>query len=126
VLFVSKQAFLKTAEQDVSSMIGKNPALFAKFRDESSRGVQWPHSAHLRRVVERAGFWFRPMMIKRDRVVCDACGVAVNGLRPWHNPWQFHDWTKRHPFAPPPGTPGFITRSGPSLTINSSAMDVQQ
>jgi hypothetical protein len=24
------------------------------------------------------------MMIKRDRCVCDACGVEVSGWRPWH------------------------------------------
>lgn len=96
--------FLKNAEQQVSALINMNPALFAKFREMQSRGVQWPHSPHLRRVIERAGFVFRPMMIKRDRCVCDACGVEVSGWRQWHNPWLFHDWTKRHPFEAPPGS----------------------
>lgn len=25
------------------------------------------------------------------------------------------DWTKRHPFAPPPGTPGIMARSSPAF-----------
>lgn len=41
------------------------------------------YSPNLRRQIERAGFIFRPMMIKRDRCVCDACGVEVSGWRPW-------------------------------------------
>lgn len=88
----------------MSFLINMNPTNFAKFRELQSRGVQWPHSPHLRRHIERAGFVFRPMMIKRDRCVCDACGVEVSGWRPWHNPWQHHDWSRRHPFAPPPGS----------------------
>ncbi|AYV86345.1 MAG: hypothetical protein Solumvirus5_12 [Solumvirus sp.] len=36
------------------------------------------------------------MLIKRDRCVCDICGVEVNGWRPWHNPWGFHNYD-RHP-----------------------------
>jgi len=95
--------FLKSAEQQISALINMNPAAFTRFREISAQGVKWPHSPHLRRSVERAGFVFRPMMIKRDRSICDACGVEVSGWRPWHNPWLFHDWTKRHPFAPPPG-----------------------
>jgi hypothetical protein len=96
--------FLQSAVQEVSSLLNKNPAAFAKFREISSRGVPWPHSPHLRRRIELCGYVYRPMMIKRDRCVCEACGVEVSGWRPWHNPWLFHDWSRRHPFAPPPGT----------------------
>lgn len=95
---------LKKAEEVVNHLINMNPAAFAKFRDEQSRGVQWPHSPQVRRLIERAGFVFRPMMIKRDRCVCDACGVEVSGWRSYYDPWLLHDWSKRHAFAPPPGT----------------------
>lgn len=96
--------FLKRAEKSVQAIINASPQTFAKFRELQSRGVTWPHAPNLRRCIERAGFVFRPMMIKRDRCVCDSCGVEVSGWRIWQNPWFSHDWTKRHPFAPPPGT----------------------
>jgi len=95
-------AFVKSVEQQISTLMD-NPA-FARFRVLLSRGVEWPHSPHLRRHIEQAGFKFRARVFERDRCVCDACGVEVFGWRTWHNPWLFHDWSKRHPFAPPPGT----------------------
>jgi len=104
-------SFLKKAEQQVSILINQNPAAFAQYRETQSK-VPWPHTDHLRRVVERAGFVFRPMMVKRDRCVCDTCGVEVSGWRPWHNPWLFHDWSKNHPFRPA----GLLTRSSSGLT----------
>jgi hypothetical protein len=105
--------FLKNAEQQVSGLVNMDPSLFAKFRDLQSRGVQWPHSPQLRRHIERAGFIYRPMMIKRDRCVCDACGVEISGWRPWYNPWLFHDWSKRHPFLPPPEVRNSFSSAAP-------------
>lgn len=36
----------------------------------------------------------RSVMIKRDRCMCDVCGVEVSGWRPWHDPREFHDFSK--------------------------------
>lgn len=77
-----------------------NPDIFKKFL-EVPGGIQWPHSPQLRRQIEFAGFVFRPKAIERDRCVCNTCGVEVSGWRLWHNPWTFHDWSKRHSITPP-------------------------
>jgi hypothetical protein len=92
----SAAKFMKDAELSVTTMIANNPGKFAQFRELQSKGVSWPHSPQLRRDIEAAGFIFRPMMIKRDRCVCDTCGVEVSGWRAWHDPWSFHD-ASRHP-----------------------------
>jgi Inhibitor of Apoptosis domain len=89
-------AFMKEAESKVTDMLARNQDLFQQFRALQRHGVQWPHSAALRRQIEDAKFVFRPMMIKRDRCVCETCGQEVNGWRPWHDPWHFHDYA-RHP-----------------------------
>jgi hypothetical protein len=34
--------------------------------------------------------------VKRDRCVCETCGVEIAGWRPWNNPWQMHNLA-RHP-----------------------------
>jgi Inhibitor of Apoptosis domain len=88
--------FMKEAESKVTDMLTKNQQKFQAFRELQRKGVQWPHSPELRREIEAAGFVFRPMMIKRDRCVCETCGVEVSGWRPWHNPWSFHNYAK-HP-----------------------------
>jgi serine/threonine protein kinase len=90
--------FMRESEQKVTDLLKKNPQRFAAFRDLQRRGVQWPHSPALRREIEAAGFVFRPMMVKRDRCVCEVCGCEVSGWRPWHIPWQMHDLS-RHPKA---------------------------
>lgn len=89
-------AYLKEAESRVAEMLAHNQNAFNQFRERARKGVQWPHSAKLREEIEKAGFAYRPMMIKRDRCVCDVCGVEVSGWRPWHNPWSFHNYL-RHP-----------------------------
>ena len=100
VFFEKITKFMKDAEQTVTTMINSNPNKFAQFRELQSKGVAWPHSPQLRREIEAACFVFRPMMIKRDRCVCDTCGVEVSGWRAWHNPWTFHDLS-RHPGSKP-------------------------
>jgi hypothetical protein len=110
-------SFMKEAETKVTDMLSKNPQKFHAFRELQRKGVQWPHSAALRREIERAGFVFRPMMIKRDRCVCETCGVEVSGWKPWHNAWSFHNYAKHPPsFQPgvavtlmPPNSP-FVTQ----------------
>jgi len=82
--------FMKHAEAHVTELLKKNSARFGVFRDLQRRGVAWPHNALLRRDVEAAGFQFQPMMVKRDRCVCDTCGIEVSGWRPWFNPWHLH------------------------------------
>jgi len=72
----------------------------ADMQSNSSQGdasIPWPHSRDLRRHTARSGFEFRPTTIKCDRCVCDYCGAEVWDWRPEHNPWLFHDWSKRHP-----------------------------
>jgi len=93
-------SFMKEAEQKVTEMLSLNQKKFQQFREMQRRGVGWPHSAQLRGEVEAAGFSFRPMMIKRDRCVCDDCKVEVNGWKPWHNPLSFHNYDK-HKIKPP-------------------------
>ena len=90
-------AFMKDAESKVTAMLTDNQARFQAFRELQRKGVQWPHSPAVRNEVENAGFAFRPMMIKRDRCICETCQVEVSGWRPWHNPWIFHDFAKHHP-----------------------------
>jgi len=97
------QQFMKEAELRVTQMLTRNATRFAQFRELQKKGVAWPHSPTVRRDIEKAGFSFRPMMIKRDRCVCDVCNVEVSGWRPWHNPWLFHDYGRHPPtFRPPP------------------------
>jgi serine/threonine protein kinase len=88
--------FMNSCEYKVAELLTKNPQRFNQFRDLQKKGVQWPHSPDLRKEIEKAGFVFRPMMIKRDRCVCDVCGAEVSGWRPWHDPRNFHDYS-RHP-----------------------------
>lgn len=95
-------AFTRESELTVTDLLKHNAQRFAAFRDLQKRGVQWPHSPRTRKDIESAGFVFRPMMVKRDRCVCDACGVELAGWRPWHNPWQLHNLA-RH-------TPDFVER----------------
>jgi hypothetical protein len=90
------QKFIKEAELRVTQMLTRNATRFAQFRELQKQGVAWPHGVLPRGDIEKAGFSFRPMMIKRDRCVCDTCLVEVSGWRPWDNPWLFHDYN-RHP-----------------------------
>lgn len=89
-------AFMKEAESQITELLARNSEGFQRFRVLQRQGVQWPHSQKLRQEIEAAKFTFRPMVIKRDRCVCNVCGVEVNGWRSWHNPWSFHDYS-RHP-----------------------------
>lgn len=62
----------------------------------------WPHSPAVRKEIEAAGFLFRPLMIKKDRCVCDTCGAEMAGWRQWHYPWLFHNWPRHNiNFGPP-------------------------
>jgi hypothetical protein len=53
-------AFIKESESKVTSLLEKHPQKFNQFRELQRKGVQWPHSAELRREIERAGFSYRP------------------------------------------------------------------
>lgn len=90
------QTFMKEAELRVTQMLTRNPTRFAQFRELQKKGVAWPHMPAVRQAAQQAGFSFRPMMIKRDRMVCDTCLVEVSGIRPWHDFWNMHDYG-RHP-----------------------------
>lgn len=98
--------FIKEAEDTVTAMLLRNRESFEHFRAFQRKGVQWPHHPKLRHLIEDAKFSFRPMMIKRDRCICEGCGREVNGWRPWHNPWNFHDYSRHPPtFGPPAQSP---------------------
>jgi len=77
--------FMKEAESKVTDMLTRNQQKFQAFRELQRKGVQWMHSPELRRDIEAAGFVYRPMMIKRDRCVCETCGVEVSGWREWYS-----------------------------------------
>lgn len=84
--------FMREAESKVTELLVSNQAKFQAFREQQRKGVGWPHSFELRKFIENAGFVYRPMMIKRDRCVCETCGVEVSGWRSWHNPFAFHNY----------------------------------
>lgn len=84
-------SFIRDAEVKVTDLLKKNSERFGLFRDLQKRGVHWPHTTRVRKDIESAGFVFKPMMVKRDRCVCELCGMEVSGWRPWHNPWQMHN-----------------------------------
>jgi serine/threonine protein kinase len=84
-------SFIRDAELKVTDLLKKNSVRFGLFRDLQKRGVHWPHTTRLRKDIESAGFVFKPMMVKRDRCICELCGMEVAGWRPWHNPWQMHN-----------------------------------
>lgn len=88
---------MKDAESKVTAMLTNNQKEFQAFRELQRKGVQWPHSPAVRKEIENAGFAFRPMMIKRDRCICETCLVEVFGWSSWHNPWVFHDFAKHPP-----------------------------
>lgn len=53
---------IRAIELRVTQMLTRNATRFAQFRELQKKGVAWPHS---RKDVEKAGFTYRPMMIKR-------------------------------------------------------------
>lgn len=52
------------------------------------------HSLEVLNEAEGAGFTHHAMMIKKDRCVCDTCGVEVSGIRPWTSFWALHNYAK--------------------------------
>lgn len=88
---------MKEAEVKVTAMLTENQPKFHQFREHQRKGVQWPHSSAVRKEIESTGLVFRPMMIKRDRCLCETCEVEVSGWRAWHSPWAFHNYTRHKP-----------------------------
>lgn len=97
------EVFLKDLERQTSSIINYNPKAPEQLI-KLTGGVQFPHSPLVHRSLESTGFIYSPTTFKRDRCVCQYCGIKVSGWRPWHNAWQMHDWSQQHPVVPPPGT----------------------
>lgn len=91
------QAFYKSAQVMVDKMLAKNPNRFKQFRELQKRGVSWPHSDELRKAIVKAGFRFGPMMVARDRCVCDTCEFELHA-RSWYDPRECHDYSK-HPVS---------------------------
>lgn len=98
------QNFLKEAEYRIEGMLKRHARRFAEFQDlQNKKGVTFPHGLEARQAIEAAGWHFKPMIIKRDRFVCEVCGVEVSGWRAYHNPWRFHNYGRHPPsFRPPP------------------------
>jgi len=89
------EMFLKNCEIWEEELVAANQERYNFFRAlNAKRGVPWPHSPILRKEIEKNGFAFKPMSIKRDRCICDVCGSEVSGWRPWHNPRLLHDYDK--------------------------------
>ena len=87
---------LHQSEEIITRTLAASAGIFENFRAVLRGSIVWPHSSKLREVIESAGFKHAPTILKRDRVICSVCGVEVDGWRPWHNPWTFHDFL-RHP-----------------------------
>lgn len=81
----------KECETKVSEMLEKYPQKFNAYRDLQKKGVAWPHSKELRADLEKAGWIFSPMMIKRDRCFCSCCRVEMSGWRSWNKASDFHN-----------------------------------
>jgi hypothetical protein len=109
-------AFMKEAEVQVTALLTENQPKFHQFREHQRKGVQWPHSSAARKAIEAAGFVFRPMMIKRDRSICETCQAEVSGWRPWQCPWAFHDYS-RH-------LPAFLEKARSACAANKVVMVV--
>jgi hypothetical protein len=91
----------KEVEATVSDILRKNKNKFQEYRQRQRSGVSWPHSTAVRDRIEMCNFTYRPMMLKRDRCVCEVCGVEVYGWRPWHDPMSFHLYAKHPPAFQP-------------------------
>lgn len=89
--------FMKEAEVKVTAMLTENQPKFHQFREAQRKGVPWPHTPSVRKDIEAAGLVFRPMMIKRDRCICETCQVEVSGWRAWQCPWAYHDYSRHLP-----------------------------
>ena len=110
--------FMREVESKLTELLMANQNKFQAFRELQSKGVLWPHSMELRKQIESAGFAFRPMMIKRDRCVCETCGEEVSGWRSWHNPWSFHNYSRHDASFRPPVN---WLRAAPPPTAASTA-----
>lgn len=134
----------------IGTLLTNAPPKFNAYRQLQKKGISWPHSPVARRSIEKAGFKFEPMMIRRDRCVCVVCGVEVSGWRPWSNPWSLHDyekhktskdldfaqnaaqafpkavhdlfhaWSQPTPFLPSTATPVIISKPGQALTAGNA------
>jgi hypothetical protein len=72
---------MNQAEKDVKAMLADNPKKFGDFRELQRKGISWPHSYAMRKIFEADGFTFMPIMIKRDRMVCEkACKADVSSF----------------------------------------------
>lgn len=84
----------------VAELLTHNPQKFAAFREHIRKAlVQWPHDFAVRKELAVAGFLFKPMLIKRDRCICETCKVEIAEWKPWDRPWNMHNASKH-----PPGT----------------------
>jgi hypothetical protein len=90
-------AYMKEAELKVTAMLTENQPKFHAFRELQRKGVQWPHTSTVRKDIEAAGFVYRPMMIKRDRCICETCLAEISGWRAWQCAWAYHDYSRHNP-----------------------------
>lgn len=86
--------FLNQCEDIVTEMLKKNPVLWNQWRATQKAGVPWPHDHQILNDLEKQGFVFRPMAVKRDRCKCVVCGIEVSMWRPWSTPSKLHDYSK--------------------------------
>ena len=89
------QAELKKSDEAGKSFVKANEQSFEAYSALSRKGVAWPHSPERRRLWEAGGFEFRPMLFKRDRMVCSVCEPApkkdgICGIESWMYPQDYH------------------------------------
>ncbi len=118
--------FMKMGESAVTELLTKNQQKFQSFRELQRKEVSWPHSYTAFLQMEESGFVYRPMMIKRDRCVCETCGVEISSLYDWFDIRSFHNFAKHPPsfaaqwgVSPPPGATviGYIHPYHPYYTV---------
>lgn len=77
----------------VNLLMNQNPQRFNQYRELQKKGVQWRHSPEVRKDIEKTGFTFNPLMIKRARCICFTCGVEVSDWQVYSIPKNLHDVT---------------------------------
>lgn len=81
-VMISKiEVFIERFNAESKKLTELNPAKVNEYLEIQKNGVPWPHSQFYREVMDRGEFKYRPMPIKRDRMVCDGCRAEASGLQ---------------------------------------------
>ena len=90
------KATITRTDDAITKLLIPNAKKFHDFRELVRKGTAWPHSPERRSLWDAGGFVRRPMMNKRDRMICQRCGVEVADIESWMYPQYYHIAAK-HP-----------------------------